>query len=82
MLTGSEKAEADPELEEKYLLDEPVADQIILERLKNLSQASALSAVVFTSEKNGEGLETLLKTAVSCLPDTKQAAGSGLSGRE
>ena len=73
-------AEGDPELEEKYLLDEPVSNGEILGKLREMTMECRISPVVFTSAKNGEGVELLLETLLSCLPDTKRSDPGALSG--
>ena len=73
-------AECDPSLEEKYLLDEPVSDREILEKQRELTIGCALSPLIFTSAKNGEGVDLLLRTLISCLPDTSFSDPGVLSG--
>ena len=73
-------AECDPDLEERFLMDEPVSDAEILEKLAKCTKESLASPVVFACAKEGEGVPRLLDTITACLPDTSCHAEEGLSG--
>lgn len=73
-------AQFDEELEEKFLSDETATKEELMKSLENSARKGDLYPVLYTSAKNGTGIESLLDAICQFLPDSSQLKKDELSG--
>ena len=73
-------AESDPEMEEKFLAEEPIGEAALWEAVQAAARRGGLTPVLLASAKLGQGIEALLDGIVRFLPPAGRDTDAPLSG--
>jgi len=73
-------ADVDEEMEEAFLLDEMPEEQVLRDCLRKHAKKGEIFPLLYTSAKEGRGINELLDTIVGCLPSAEERELPELSG--